>query len=187
MCGRFALYEPEWRMVWERLNGGNPTPVKPTKPDEGELRPGWNISPMQRTACVLAKGEEIKGALALWSLVPPWHKEPLEQKRYATFNAKSEEILQKPAFRGYTFTILTTGPNPLMEKIHNRMPVIVPRESYMAWLTAPAEEALKLTEPFPSQLMTAWPVGKEVGNVRNQGPELAAEISHSNDTASLRV
>lgn len=71
---------------------------------------------------------------------------------------------------------MTTSPNPLMEKIHSRMPVIVPRESYMTWLTAPTEEALRLTAPFPSQLMTAWPVGKDVGNVRNQGPELATSI-----------
>jgi putative SOS response-associated peptidase YedK len=233
MCGRFALYESEWRMVWERLNGAPAGNIEPTKPDEGEIRPGYNIAPMQRTACMLSNGEDIKGAIALWSLIPPWHKDPLEQKRYATFNAKSEEILQKPAFKGamqkhrclvpanlfyewkkdgkekqpyaigmkdeslfafagvwtywrgtwkeepfegYTFTILTTSPNPLMEKIHSRMPVIVPRESYMTWLTAPTEEALRLTAPFPSQLMTAWPVGKDVGNVRNQGPELATSI-----------
>lgn len=28
MCGRFTLYEPEWRMVWERLNFGRAQPLK---------------------------------------------------------------------------------------------------------------------------------------------------------------
>lgn len=235
MCGRFALYEPEWRMVWERLNGGPAGGIEPTKPDEGEIRPGYNIAPMQRTACVLSNGEDIKGAIALWSLIPPWFKDPLEKKRYSTFNAKAEEVTEKASFKGpvkrhrclvpanlfyewrkdgpkektpfaigmkdesllafagiwthwkghwkeepfegYTFTILTTRPNSLMVKIHNRMPVIVPPEDYETWLMAPAEEALKLAEPFPSQLMHAWQVGKEVGNVRNQGVELAEPIA----------
>ena len=73
MCGRFALCEPEWRMVWERLNFGRAEPLKSTKPDEGEIRPGYNIAPMQEAACILSNGENIKGALALWSLVPAKH------------------------------------------------------------------------------------------------------------------
>lgn len=237
MCGRFALYEPEWRMVWERLNFGRAEPLKSTKPDEGEVRPGYNIAPMQEAACILSNGDDIKGALALWSLVPPWFKAPLEEKKFTTFNAKAEEVLEKASYKNavkrhrclvpanhfyewrkdspkektpfaiglkgegllafggvwtyweghwkgepfasYTFTILTTKPNALMEKIHKRMPVIIEKEDYETWLTAPVEEALKLAAPFPSQLMTAWPVARAVGNVRNQGAELAEPVGEA--------
>jgi putative SOS response-associated peptidase YedK len=34
----------------------------------------------------------------------------------------------------YSCAIITTQPNSLMEKIHNRMPVIVSPENYSAWL-----------------------------------------------------
>jgi putative SOS response-associated peptidase YedK len=39
-----------------------------------------------------------------------------------------------------TFTIITTDPNGLMETIHNRMPVILPRSAYDRWL-APVDPA----------------------------------------------
>jgi putative SOS response-associated peptidase YedK len=35
-------------------------------------------------------------------------------------------------------------------------------------------DALKaLLRPFPADRMEAWPVGKAVGNVKNDGPEMA--------------
>ena len=39
-------------------------------------------------------------------------------------------------------TMLTTSPNPFMEKIHNRMLVILHRRDYDQWLTEPAKELL---------------------------------------------
>ena len=53
------------------------------------------------------------------------------------------------------FAFLTCEPNPLVAPLHPKaMPVILHPEDYTAWLTADWEEARKLVQPFPSQLMT---------------------------------
>lgn len=68
-----------------------------------------------------------------------------------------------------TFTIVTTDPNELMEKIHNRMPVIVQKKDYDRWLDPgdPARPPVDLLRPFAAEKMEAWPVSGRVGNVRN--------------------
>jgi putative SOS response-associated peptidase YedK len=68
-----------------------------------------------------------------------------------------------------TFTILTTGPNELMEPIHNRMPVILAACDYSRWLDAgdPGRPPVDLLRPFPAEEMEAWRVSDRVGNVRN--------------------
>jgi putative SOS response-associated peptidase YedK len=38
-----------------------------------------------------------------------------------------------------TACIITTGPNDVMEPIHDRMPVILRAEDWQAWLEAPVE------------------------------------------------
>ncbi len=64
-----------------------------------------------------------------------------------------------------TFATMTTRPNELMAKIHDRMPVIVRPERFGAWMNG--EDATADFEPFPAEEMTSWPVGKRVGNPRN--------------------
>jgi putative SOS response-associated peptidase YedK len=73
-----------------------------------------------------------------------------------------------------TFTILTTGPNELMEPIHHRMPVILEPRDYQRWLDPgdPAQPPVDLLRPFPAEKMIAWPVSDRVGNVRNNDPQL---------------
>jgi putative SOS response-associated peptidase YedK len=70
--------------------------------------------------------------------------------------------------------IVTTTPNALMEKIHNRMPVILKPGAYPLWLD-PAEQtpaALdKLLKPFPAPQMTAFAVSRLVNDPKNDSPE----------------
>ena len=76
-----------------------------------------------------------------------------------------------------SFTIITTEPNELMADIHSRMPVIIDPSNYAAWLDSENDNAKDLLKPFPAGHMQAWPVGKAVGNVRNQGRELIEEVT----------
>lgn len=73
--------------------------------------------------------------------------------------------------------IITTNPNELMATIHNRMPVILPAAAYARWLD-PAErrpeELNDLLQPYPAELMTAYPVSKLVNSPKNDSPELIA-------------
>jgi len=66
----------------------------------------------------------------------------------------------------HSYTIVTTGPNATMEPIHNRMPVILPRERREAWLdvTRPVEAALALLRPAPDDALEAYPVSRQVNS-----------------------
>jgi putative SOS response-associated peptidase YedK len=74
-----------------------------------------------------------------------------------------------------TTTIVTCGPNELTAMIHNRMPVILRREDEPIWLdptiTEP-EKLLGLLQPFPAELLEAYPVSPLVNSFQNDGSEL---------------
>jgi putative SOS response-associated peptidase YedK len=77
----------------------------------------------------------------------------------------------------HSFTVITGPPNELVAPIHNRMPVILPREAWRRWLgedRAEADELLALLRPYPAEAMRAYRVAARVGNVRNNDPELLA-------------
>ena len=72
-----------------------------------------------------------------------------------------------------TFSVITTDPNELVEPMHDRMPVIIPQRDYDRWLkAAPDRLPIDLLRPFDGDKMTAWKVDKDVGNVKNDWPEL---------------
>lgn len=229
MCGRYANQYGTWSEIKAGME------LLFTKEDEGVPEPNFNIGPMKQAPIILSDGTDTWGVTALWSLYPSWFKDDLTEKKYPTFNARSETVAEKPAFRssikrhrclvpatafyewkkvrnekkkvvskqafaigmsddhpfamagiwshwsgtkkgepwkGYTFSILTCPPNPLMEDIHDRMPVILHPENYQDWLSNDTEEALQLAVPLPSQLMRAWEVDGRVGNVKATGEDL---------------
>jgi len=73
-----------------------------------------------------------------------------------------------------TFTIITTEPNSLVRKIHNRMPVILPESAENKWLDPKADPKaeLGLLKALPASLMESWPVSRLVNNPRNNNPEV---------------
>ncbi len=77
-------------------------------------------------------------------------------------------------------TIITTTPNPLVAKIHNRMPVILEREAYDLWLD-PAEQSPdrlgKWLRPYPAAQMTAHPVSTLVNSPANDSPACIVPVS----------
>jgi putative SOS response-associated peptidase YedK len=70
-----------------------------------------------------------------------------------------------------TACILTTKPNELVAEIHDRMPLILPRESYEAWLDPATDgaELKSLMVPYPADRMEAVRVGPAVNKVGNEG------------------
>jgi putative SOS response-associated peptidase YedK len=84
--------------------------------------------------------------------------------------------------------ILTTEANELVRPVHDRMPVILPREHWAAWLDPDLQDAgalLPLLRPCPADAMRAGPVGPLVGNPRNDGPGcLAPAVQPSGSSSS---
>lgn len=73
-----------------------------------------------------------------------------------------------------TFTILTTTPNDLISDLHDRMPVILPPDTYIDWLEPGAlasERLQQLTAPHPADGMEAYPVSTHVNRPANDDPE----------------
>jgi putative SOS response-associated peptidase YedK len=72
-----------------------------------------------------------------------------------------------------TAAIITSEPNEVARQVHNRMPVILSREAYAAWLDpkTPAEELKSLLVPYPADEMEAVPVSKLVNSPKNDVPE----------------
>jgi putative SOS response-associated peptidase YedK len=79
-----------------------------------------------------------------------------------------------------SFAIITTTPNELCAELHNRMPVVLGRETWSAWLgevPADVRQLNALLVPCPSEEMTCWPISPRVGNVKNNDPSLIEPIA----------
>lgn len=196
----------------------------------------YNIAPTQYSPIIRLQPEgdgdyqgEREMALGMWGLVPSWWRKPLKEKKFSTFNARSETVATSNTFRGSfryrrclvpasgyyewvgekgskipfaiglsnrrwfcfaglwdramidgspidSFTILTTTPNDATAGLHHRMPVILHPQDYDRWLDPGEKEVEDLFAPFPSEDTQVWVVSSKVGNVRNQGIELIAEV-----------
>lgn len=80
----------------------------------------------------------------------------------------------------HTYTIITTGGNDLVLPVHERMPVILPREVEQRWLdptiTEP-DKLLQMLQPYPANLMHAYPVSQTVNSPANEGQECIAPLA----------
>jgi len=82
-----------------------------------------------------------------------------------------------------TYAIITCQSNQLMAPIHNRMPVILPREAEAAWLDPKENRAaavLSFLQPITAEAMDAYPVSTAVNSPRNDGPALIAPVLVAN-------
>lgn len=78
-----------------------------------------------------------------------------------------------------SFSALTTEANELAATVHDRMPVIVEERNHALWLDrevgsqeGDVERLQSILKPFDADLMAAAPCNPDVGNVRNNGPEM---------------
>lgn len=107
-----------------------------------------------------------------------WKKEKKGPKTPYRITLKGEDLF---AFAGLweentledgtkikTFAIITTKPNDLCKKIHDRMPVILlPREEKI-WLESENEkDLLDLLDPYTTSSMRAYEISRAVNSVEN--------------------
>jgi len=74
-------------------------------------------------------------------------------------------------------TMLTTDASAHMAPLHDRAPVFLREHDWPVWLGEQAGDPAALVQSYPGDDIEWWPVGKEVGNRRSQGPQLAVPIS----------
>ncbi|NIP30329.1 MAG: SOS response-associated peptidase [Candidatus Dadabacteria bacterium] len=88
------------------------------------------------------------------------------------------EAWKKEAEPLYTFTIITTDNNELMEPVHDRMPVILPRTNQEIWMNLESNEAelKELLVPYDSNKMEYYRVSDIVNSWKNDVPECIMRI-----------
>ena len=115
--------------------------------------------------------------LALAGLWEVWRGGPAERGARAGDEGGAED---GPELR--TCTVITTSAGPDMGDIHHRMPVVLEPEVLDEWLDPdnrdkPELESLLVASPAGTLIHRA--VGRSVGNVRNDGPELIEAADES--------
>lgn len=160
------------------------------------LIPAWAKEPGIAKKMINARAETLpekpafKGALSRRRCLIPadgfyeWKREgearqPMHIRRkdgdLFAFAGLWEEWQQPDGTPLRTCTIITTGPNALMESIHDRMPAILLPEEEETWLhVTPGkfEDALSLLHPYPADWMEAYPVAKRVNIPTIEDPAL---------------
>jgi putative SOS response-associated peptidase YedK len=74
----------------------------------------------------------------------------------------------------WTCTVITTDAPDDLGRIHDRMPLMVERDRWQAWLDprTDQESVLDLLTPAAPGRLEAYPVSTMVNAVKNNGPEL---------------
>jgi len=75
--------------------------------------------------------------------------------------------------------IITTAANGVLAPIHDRMPVILEREAYAAWLDG-GEELQSLLEPADDAVLEAYRVDARVNNPRHEDPDCIRPLKAEN-------
>lgn len=77
-------------------------------------------------------------------------------------------------------TIITTRPNDVTEKVHDRMPVILPEDSHEMWLDSSitqTDQLKKLLVPYDADLMETYPVSTQINSAKNEGKNLILPLN----------
>lgn len=79
-------------------------------------------------------------------------------------------------------SIITTVANEPMSTVHDRMPVILPRDAWDSWLDPDQHDTELLGQllvPAPAELIELHAVSTEVNNARNKGAHLIERVDPS--------
>ena len=77
--------------------------------------------------------------------------------------------------------IITTTPNELVEKVHDRMPVILTPQNEENWLNPDIEidEAINMLVPYPTIRMVSYPISTLVNKTSNDSEEIIKPAENS--------
>ncbi len=77
-----------------------------------------------------------------------------------------------------SFSIITTQANSLMAPIHQRMPLILPKEIETKWLyTTDYKQLIEYLKPYTAEEMACYPVSTRVNSMKNDDENLIKEVA----------
>ncbi|MGI9557326.1 MAG: SOS response-associated peptidase [Solirubrobacterales bacterium] len=169
--GRRDLGRLRWGLVpgrWAQERSGRP--LINARAETLDSQPAFRESFRERRCLIPADGfyewrTDENGKQAIWFSLPD-----AELFAFAGLWA----ALERDDDTLYSCTIVTGEPNELVRPVHDRMPVILPREAEADWLDPDASPAdlKELLKPLPGDSLQLREVQDAVNDVRHDGPEL---------------
>jgi putative SOS response-associated peptidase YedK len=110
-----------------------------------------------------------------------WRADPGGKTPFAVARADGDPMAFAGLWEGWrspegdilrSFVILTTAANAQLSVLHSRMPVVLERADWAAWLGEAEGDPAALLRASAEGVLRLWAVDRRVGNVRNDGPEL---------------
>ena len=164
------------------------------------LIPFWAKDPKIGTRMINARAETVaekpafrnalkkRRCLVLADGYYEWQKSPVGKRPYRIIMKSGEPFAMAGLWETWkdpqgnvvpSCTIITTTSNDFLALIHNRMPVILPREYEDLWLDMDIDDGAALTQmliPSPDDVLDAYQVSTLVNYARNNGPEIIARV-----------
>lgn len=120
---------------------------------------------------------------------PTTSRAPMADRYFLPRSQKLNQGLEPDERDG--FVVITAAADQGLVDIHDRKPLVLSPETAREWLDpATTDERLEATVEVgcrPAQDFRWFPVGKAVGNVRNQGHELIEPVSEQNRQGDLEL
>ena len=111
-----------------------------------------------------------------------WQKNPNGKKIPFRFTLKDKGLIAMAGLweeneNGKNFAIITTTPNTLLAKVHNRMPVILEERTESKWLddALKYEEIIKILIPHTDKDMMGYAVSTTLNSAKFDSPALLNE------------
>jgi putative SOS response-associated peptidase YedK len=162
------------------------------------LVPSWAKDPKVGARFINARRESVKTTNAFRAayakrrcLLPAdgyyeWKPEGGRKQPYFLTSQSGEPLAMAGLFEHWkrpdgswlsTCTVLTTSAPDELGEIHDRTPLLVPKELWVPWLDRSLSDPDAVLLPGTPGVLDAWPVSPEVGNVRNNDPHLVEPVS----------
>ena len=125
-----------------------------------------------RAETVLAKFRSSGRCLVPASGFYEWKVDGRRKQPFYFVSAKEALLAFAALWERDTFSLITTAPNAVVGKVHDRMPLLVHKDEYSAWL---AGDGALLQKPVEIELL-AHPVGMGVNSAANDSPRLIEPV-----------
>lgn len=168
MWGIHPFYDKTGKMFF--INARNDSMVKPT----------WKKMIQEQRCLILADGFYEWQKQPNTKLKVPYRFELTSKEPFAFAGLWQYEQDDKGNKVPHS-VIITTTPNELVEKVHDRMPVILTPQSEKDWLNPNigTDEAIEMLVPYPTVRMVSYPISTLVNKPSNDSADIIVPAENS--------